>query len=229
MSNIRKVFTVLVDDREYDVYDIEHKNHEGYNATPTTWWIYYSDRLPNNTLPNEDDGNLIPYCSSINRRLWDISYKQNNSAKNKWDVTSFRSMTSVEMRCNNKLIYSFGSYDYNYCVSKVGYLMIKLSEHCFNFFEPETENGRKIFWYGLPATISVNSYNPWDIGIIPDYQDSLSKDEWWKEYKNRTTNITCNEYDEFEHLDMENFLEDMNNDYINWGDALSDGNIGWFR
>jgi hypothetical protein len=229
MDNIRKVFTVLVDNREYDVYSIDDKHHEGYNDIPTTWWLYYADRFYTNSLPHEDDTNFIPYSSSINRRLWDISIKQTNTSKSKWGGYEFTSRTYVEMKCNNRLVYGFGSYDYDFCVNKIGYLKIILSEHCFNFFEPETENGRKIFFYGLPATIRVSSYNPWSIGIIPDYQDSLSKDEWWKEYKNRITNITCNEYNEFEHLDMENFLEDMNSDYINWGDALSDGNIGWFR
>ena len=230
MKDVRHIFSIIINSIEYDVYDIEKKEHGGFNDTPSTWWVYYEQKLQKGVLPHKDDTNLIPYDSSINRRIWDISYKQSNHSKYKYGRYSFSSITSVEMRCNGKLVYSFGSYDYNYCVSKVGYLMVQLSEHPFDFFDPETENGRKIFWYGLPATIKVNNYEPWNIGIIPDYKDSLSKDEWWKEYKNRKTNITCNKKDDDDFGDDdEDFIEQMNSDYINWGDALSDGNIYWFR
>ena len=32
----RKIYTVIIHNKEFDVYDIEGKEHEGYNDTPKT-------------------------------------------------------------------------------------------------------------------------------------------------------------------------------------------------
>ena len=58
---MRKIFQVFIMDKEYDVYDIDNKKHEGYNGVSKTWWIYYSDRLPDELLPSIDSEYLIPY------------------------------------------------------------------------------------------------------------------------------------------------------------------------
>jgi len=132
------------------------------------------------------------------------------------------------MWCNKKLIYEFittGTQDgFNFAMAKIQYLQIMLSEHPFNFFNPESENGRKIFWYGLPATIKVKSHNTWEIEIIPDYE-FLSKDEWWNELENRQKKLT----EKINIEDDDDFDEQKNIGYINWGDALSDQHIYWFR
>lgn len=47
---MRKIFQVFIMDKEYDVYDIDNKKHEGYNGVSKTWWIYYSDRLPDEKI-----------------------------------------------------------------------------------------------------------------------------------------------------------------------------------
>ena len=180
----RKIFTVIIHKKEYDVFDIDGKEHAGYNDTPKTWWRYYSDRLPDGLLPPSDSPHFEPMHSSIERRLWDLKFTQKTSTKEKWGKTQFRSSTWCEMRCNNKLVYAFGttggSRGMDFAMGKVKYLQVVLSEHCYNFFEPEKENGRKICWYGLPATVRVKS-DTWEISIIPDYTAGLNEEEWWKE------------------------------------------------
>jgi hypothetical protein len=228
----RKIFTVIIHNKEFDVYDIEGKEHEGYNDTPKTWWLYYSDRLPVGLTPPPDSESWERYCVGTLRRLWEIKVKQTNSTKEKWGETEFRNHTSVEMWCNNKLIYQFGtSGNYlDFAFAKIQYLQVLLSEHPYNFFEPETEVGRKICWYGLPATI-LTGYRAGEIRIKPDYTAGLEKEEWWKELERREHKYTNK--DDFDKqmgdIDENVKKEEMNDDIINWGDALSDGNIYWFR
>lgn len=229
----RKVFKVIIHEKEYDVYNIDGKEHEGYNDTPKDWWLYYSERLPEGLVPPVDSEYWKPYCSSILRRLWEIRIKQRNSSKEKWGETNFRNSISVEMWCNNKLVYAFGTNGkyLDYAMAKIQYLQVQLSEHPYNFFEPETENGRKICWHGLPATIKVKQ-DTWEIAVIPDYTAGLTREEWWKELKRRESRYTeiKDDMDKQEkEMEDEDFSESMTDDYINWGDALSDQHIYWFR
>ena len=157
MNKIRKSFTVIIHNKEYDVYDIEGKEHEGFNDTPKTWWLYYASRLPEGTLPSSDSEHWKPWSSSINRLIWDIQFRQTNSTKEKWGETQFRNTTIVEMYCNKKLVYSFSTWGndrgMSYAMAKAQYLQTQLCEHSYNFLNPEEMKGRKIYWYGLPATI----------------------------------------------------------------------------
>lgn len=227
----RKIFNVLIHDNEYDVYDIRGKEHQGYNGEPKTWWLYYSDRLPGDLIPPANSEYFKAWSSSIERLSWEIKFKQKTTSKVKWDELRFSGRTSCEMWCNGKLIYSFGtiggSNGMSFAMAKAEYLKVVLCEHCYNFLDPQSEQGRKICWYGLPATVDVKS-NGWEIGIVPDYTTGFSKKEWWKEYDRRRKNHTAPDPD-WDNMEKEDFEEGYRSDYINWGDALSDGNIYWFR
>ena len=232
----RKAFEVYINNKTYDVYDIEGKEHGGYNDTPKTWWVYYSDRLPEGTLPPIDSDSWHPYCVGTKRLCWDIRMKQTNSTKHKWGELQFNNHTHVEMWCNGKLIYSFGTFGTSFAFAKIQYLQTMLMEHPYNFLDSHKEQGRKIYWYGLPATVDVKKHSSWEIGIVPDYTDGLTKEQWWKEYNNRRKKLGNTKKAEWdlneetdEEIDNEEASEDMKNDYINWGDALSDQYIDWFR
>jgi hypothetical protein len=223
----RKIFEVIIGSVTYDVYNIEGKEHEGLNGEPKTWWIYYTDRVPEGILPPHDSESWQPWSKSLNRRLWDIRFTEHNSAKEKWGSTQFRSGLNCQMICNGKLIYSFPTNNLSFAMAKAQYLMVIMSEHSYNFFNPEEETGRKIWWYNLPATIQpkINSY-PWEISIIPDYS-VVSEDKWWSEYKRRSSPPIQNEEDS--EMDEDDFNEAKSYGKINWGDALSDGHINWHR
>ena len=227
----RQLFSVIIHNKEYDVFDINGKEHEGYNDIPKTWWLYHSSKMPEGATPPADSESFVPFSRGVERRLWEIKIKQTNSTKQKWGETRFNSHTSVEMWCNNKLVYAFGTTGGNrgmsFAMAKVQYLQVVLQEHCYNFFETEKEQGRKICWYGLPATVKVKS-STWEIGIIPDYTAGLSKEEWWKELKRRESKHT-KESKEDKEMEEEDTRDSERDDYINWGDALSDQHIYWFR
>lgn len=232
MSRIRKVFIVLIRDKEYDVYDVEGKEHDGLNGEVKSWWLYYGDRLPEGTLPSIDSDSWEPWSKQITRHLWDIRFKQVNSSKEKWNETDFRNTTIVEMRCNNKLVYKFSTWGntegLSYAMAKVQYLQVQISEHPYNFFNPKEEEGRKIWWKGLPALCMPKSTDGWEIKIYPDYGVGLSKEQWWGELAKKEERITSVP-DENTEDDLEDRNEGISDGYINWGDALSDCHINWFR
>lgn len=229
---MRKIFTVLVNNKEYDMYDIKGKEHAGHNDVPTTWWLYYSERLPEGMFPPVDSEYWQPgcYCSGALRSLWDVRIKQHNTTKVKWGDVQFNNHTSVEIYCNNKPFYSFGTGGKNldFAMAKVQYLQVVLSEHPFNFYNPHSENGRKIWWYGMPATVKVwRQDEPWLIGIQPDYTD-VQKDEWWPEYHRRKSKYKPSPEQVKNDAEF-GASEDPDGEFINWGDAFSDGHIDWFR
>jgi len=219
---MRQLFEVVIRDKKYDVYSIEGKEHQGYNDMPKTWWLYFTDKVPEGTLPPIDSDHFVPYSSSIERSCWDIRFKVVNTHKVKWDEDRFSYHTNCEMWWNGKLIYSFRSGKIEFSMAKAQYLMVALAEHPYNFFEQEKENGRKIWWYNLPAFVKPSDSYPGEIGIIPDYSE-IPKEEWWKIYKERSFRPD----DDFPSFDREE--EGYNSDFINWGDAFSDGHINWFR
>lgn len=231
MNKIKKIFKVLITDTLYDVYDIEDKEHEGINGEPKTWWLYFDSPLPEGCTPPIDSDKWHPWHISIQRLVWDIHIKQSTTTKEKYDSIHFRNHTNVEMRCNGILVYSFGTggeHYFAYAMAKIQYLQVELAEHCYNFFNPGEEKGRKIYWHGLPATIMPRKHSGWEIDIYPDYTTGLTKEKWWDELRKRETMIgkKPDEDDEIESEDRKVY-EEMG--YIPWGDALSDQYINWFR
>lgn len=228
---MRKIFEVMIYDKYYDVYDIPEKKHVGLNDEPKTWWVYLADRLPSNLLPPIDSDSWEPYHVGIKRWVWDIHFKQRNTTKEKWNSTQFNNHIKCEIKCNGYSFYEFGTFDMSFAMAKAQYLMTVMSEHPFNFFEPHKENGRKIWWYNLPATVVVSTYNPWEIRIKPDYTTGLTKSEWWQHYNERRNKrlSSSNIFVDNDFPDDDDEDNDKDNDLINWGDALSDGKIWWFR
>lgn len=222
-SNPRKLFEVIVRDKTYDVYDIDGREHQGYGDIPKTWWMYYRERLPEGGVPNRDSEHFVPFHKWIKRLLWDVRIKDYNSAKHKWDDWSFSHGTKCEMWCNGKQVYEFQCGDTEYAFSKAQVLMTTMSEHCYNFFEPEKMEGRLIYFYGLPSILHPRKSMPWEITISPDYGE-MDKNEWWSEYRKRSNPESI-----FEEEKDDDFDEDKYDGYINWGDALSDDHIKWFR
>lgn len=226
---MRHAFDVYIKDKKCPVFNIEGKEHNGYNDVPKTWWLYNGE-APEGWLPAYNDDKLVPFSKSISRHVWDIQFKQRNTTKVKWDDLRFSNNTHVEMVCNGKPVYSFGTTGgesgLSYAMAKVQYLIVQMGEHPYNFFEPEKERGRKIFWYNLPATVRPG-YGTGEICIVPDYTVGIDKAAWWAELRRRESRL--NSVDEWSAMEEERSLENEDDGYINWGDALSDAHINWFR
>lgn len=69
----------------------------------------------------------------------------------------------------------------------------------------------------------------WEVGIVPDYSTGIDKKTWWKLFKERRNPVGVLTEDQKED-DAHTWEEhDYDQDWFNHGDALSDGNIKWFR
>jgi len=214
-TGIRKVFDVMINDMTCPVYSISGYEHESgkANGDPTEWWVDLSD--------NDYERELIPYSDKcFNRICWGVDYKQQNYSKEKWGETRLSGKGVCTISANGKNVYKFSSSDLGYAMGKAQYIIVALMEHPFDFLNPDSENGRKIYYYGLPATIRY-SYHPGEIIVVPDFS-YIGEPEWWKLYRERSKPIQ-------EKPSEDSYYENEITDYINHGDALWDGMINWFR
>jgi hypothetical protein len=231
---VRPVFKIYINEKPYQVWSIEGYTHETgrANGTPDDWWLNFCNKK------DEDDNELTPYVDSgVHRICWEISYKQKNYAKHKWGETSIRNGGFCKIDANGKTVYTFSCSDLAYAMAKVPVLIAQLMEHPFDFLDPKSEHGRKIWYYGMPATVSVNEYSePGEISIVPDYSTGIEPNRWWKLYRERKNPVIVSD-SEVDPDDMDHDDDDLgdlrehstSSSRINHGDALWDGMINWFR
>ena len=232
-SNVRKVFEIQIRDEMYYVYSIEGYEHNlgKINGCPDIWWLDYSNY---GTEFGDNIRELVPYIDKgVHRICWGVDYQQYNSTKYKWDEWDIRNGGICKITANGKLVYKFHYRDLEGALAEASTKINDMIEHPFNFINPEEEIGRKIWYYGLPATILLGC-EPGEIRINPDYS-YLTPDEWWNELENRKTNVhpkdrvyVYNEMD-MEKRDKEHFNEYREFGNINHGSVFYDGMIDWFR
>jgi len=227
----KKCFDLLVDGVKCPVWDIEGYEHESgkLNGTPSTWWL---EIIPSRDDDDEEDdedrdeqeNELIPYVDRGTHRIcWEIVFKQSNHIKHKWGDSDVRSSGKCIMSANGKEIYQFNSSNIGYAMSKAESLMTELLEHPYNFLDQESEDGRKIWYYGLPAKVYSRSYPSGEIWIHPDLTD-MDADEWWNKYAERYSMMNPSGRDAKERVE-----EWKSFGKIGHGDALWDKMINWFR
>lgn len=232
-DNVRKIFEIQIYEKMYPVYSIDGYEHNlgKYNGCPDTWWldysIYHSDDDEEPTIRE-----LIPYIDKgVHRICWRVDYEQHNSTKYKWDEWGIRNGGVCKIYANGKPVYKFYYRELEGALAAASNKINEMVEHPFNFINPEEENGRKIWYYGLPAKILLG-YEPGEIKIEPDFEYMSSK-QWWDELEKRKTNVTPKYIDEEDSDDIkiekEYFEESKDYGIINHGDVFYDGMIKWFR
>jgi len=233
-DNIRKIFEIQIYEKMYPVYSIEGYEHNigKYNGCPDTWWLDYSVYHSDNDDEEPTMRELIPYIDKgVHRVCWKVDYEQHNSTKYKWDEWHIRNGGICKIYANGKPVYKFHYRELKGALAAASNKIDEMVEHPFNFINPEEENGRKIWYYGLPAKILLG-YEPGEIKIEPDYSYMSSK-QWWNELEKRQTNITPKHIDEEDNDDIkiekQYFEESKDYGIINHGDVFYDGMIKWFR
>ncbi len=239
-ENVRKIFDIQIGDEMFSVYSIEGYEHQlgKANGCPDTWWLDYSTY--NTTVDSDGTINesrireLIPYIDKgVHRVCWGIDYQQYNSTKYKFSGWDIRNGGICKITANGKPVYKFHYRDLRGALAVASSKIDELIEHPFDFINPENEVGRKIWYYGLPATILLG-YEPGEIRIKPDYS-YMASDEWWKELERRQSRVTpknrvyADDEKEEEERDKERFEETKDYGEINHGSAFYDGMINWFR
>jgi len=232
----RKIFEIQIQDKLYPVYSIEGYEHRlgSDNGCPATWWLDYSVYHTEGDDEYPITRELVPYIDNgVHRVCWGIDYQQYNSTKYKWDEWNIRNGGICKITANGKLVYKFHYRDLKGALSAASCKIDDMIEHPFDFINPEKEEGRKIWYYGLPAIIRLG-YEVGEIRIKPDYS-YMTNDEWWSELERRQTNINPKDRtykdDELweEDRDKERFEETKDWGEINHGSIFYDGMINWFR
>jgi hypothetical protein len=239
-KNVRKIFEIQIREEMYPVYSIEGYEHQlgKSNGCPDTWWLDYSDY---NTVVERDGTisspiirELVPYIDKgVHRTCWGIDYQQYNTTKYKWDEWDIRNGGICKISANGKPVYKFHYRDLQGALAAASSKIDEMMNHPFDFIHPETEEGRKIWYYGLPAIIKLG-YEPGEIRIKPDYS-YMTSTEWWNELEKRQTNVTpknrnyIDDEKEEEERDKERFEETKDYGEINHGSVFYDGMINWFR
>jgi hypothetical protein len=236
-----KIFDIMIYEELYPVYSIEEYEHEygKWNGCPTTWWLDYSKVDPK--TGEKEERPLVPYIDKgVHRICWGVNYTQKNTTKHKWGELDIRSTGVCKITANGKEVYTIRNWDLNSALTSAQSIIEKLVSHPYNFLDPEKDRDRKIWYYNLPATVTPG-YEPGEIRIHPDFS-YISPDLWWSELERRKTKMTPVNWEEIkkdlsisgsdeDEVDWErnDIAEHKEYGSINHGDALSDGNIWWFR
>lgn len=240
---MRKIFDLYINDNPFPVFSIEGKEHQlgTNNGCPNNWWLDYTRDDEGKYLFRNDrkvlveifekDRMLIPFIDKGVRRIcWEIIYRQKNFTKLKWGEYDIRSHGICVMKANGRDVYKFYCDDLQFAMTKVQYYSEQITCHPYNFFEPEKDEFRKIYFKSLPAFVRTG-YDVGEIMIQPDYS-ILPKEKWWDQYRLFEKKYESEDSIYLDHDGDEDPVENIlhgGNDIINWGDALSDGQIGWFR
>lgn len=137
-----QMFDIVIDNKLYSVYERNETHELGrMNGCPDSWWLKYNNEW-------------IPYIDKmVNRPCFEINVKQNNHIKDKWNTKSLRGTCSITIKCNLRTVYQFNTRDIEYGLAKAQVLISDMTEHPFNFMDPESEIGRKIWFYDQPGSI----------------------------------------------------------------------------
>lgn len=144
----RVIFKTLVNTRLMEVW-VRNETHSlgKMNGTRDNWWL-------KQTYSDTDEFDWVPWCDiGSNRNCFGVEIKQGNRTKCKWGETQIRGFTTVNIKHNDQVVYSYGCRDIEYALAKAQVTITQMMEHPFKFSDPESEIGRKIWYRNQPAFI----------------------------------------------------------------------------
>lgn len=230
-KDIKFLRDIIISGKPYGLYSIEDKpTKQPHNS----WWVLMRDEDEQVDELTIDDPRWVEFDREHNQISWDISFEQSSTIKHKWNDTRFGNYTKCVIKQNGKHFYSFtclgGNEGLAYAMARAQYLIVFLSEECaYDFYDPESQAGRKILWMGLPATIQPFKEETHNISIHPDLTN-MTKEEWWAKLREMKAIFDGSiHYDEQrEEWEKDHLSSQEEIGYINWGDASIDKYITWF-
>jgi len=141
-------FKTVINDQVQEVWrrNKTHKQGEINNRDSHLWL--------RQTFKNSDDIDWTPWIGiGVNRSCFEIKLVQGNRTKFKWNETRINATGKAEIICNKTKVYEYRFRDIEYGLAKAQVLITTISEHPFNFTDPKSEIGRKIWYYEQPAVI----------------------------------------------------------------------------
>jgi hypothetical protein len=179
------VFKTVVNDRIQEIWRRNETHKQGrINGQPDDLWL-------RETFEGSDDIDWTPWVGiGANRPCFEIKLVQGNRTKFKWNETRIDGTGKAEIICNKIKIYEFAFRDIEYGLARAQVLLSTISEHPFNFMDPESEIGRKIWYYEQPAVIDYLLLDQGCIMIRKEDGTGFDMSRPWDDEEDRI----CNEW-----------------------------------
>jgi hypothetical protein len=147
-----RIFDTVINGKLTEIWSRNETHELGKaNGCPDSWWakIVYDEHEK-----DEPEIDWIPFIDlGTNRPCFEINIKQSNYTKSKWGETSINGTCKVMITCNTREVYEVRCRDIEYGLAKCQTLITEMCEHSFNFADPESEIGRKVWYYEQPGII----------------------------------------------------------------------------
>ncbi len=169
--------TVIIRGERHQLIDIPGKEHNlgKMNNCPTTLWIKKEKDLFN------DEVEYIPWIDKgTNRQSWNISIKQGNSIKFKYDEYYIQGFTNVVISLNNVEVYEFISYKLEYAFNQAQDKIYRLENLPIVLDDLKKDEGREIYYKSLPCKIG-SRFSDGTMMINPDCKEGELED-WWNQF-----------------------------------------------
>lgn len=106
------------------------------------------------TYDDIDEFDWVPWVDiSAKRPCYEVRIAEGNRGKEKWGETRITGSCIAEIFCNHKKVYEFPCRDIEYALAKTGVLLAEMREHPFDFADPESMLGRKVWYANQEAVI----------------------------------------------------------------------------
>lgn len=128
-------------------------------------WVKYEDELHPWLLGRD----LAP--------VWGVEIKQNGYTKRKWGDLEFRSNTCGYITCNGDPVYKIRAGSLHYAMAKAQTLIVELTDHIFDFVNPESMIGHKVWYENCPAIVS--GFFQGNVTLDFEEEPDLSSDDDW--------------------------------------------------
>jgi len=148
-----RIFDTVINGKLTEIWQRNETHELGKsNGCPDSWWARMEYDIDDDE--EQPDVDWVPFIDlGANRPCFEINIKQGNYTKSKWGETSINGSCKVSITCNTRPIYELRCRDIEYGLAKCQVLITEMQEHSFNFADPESEIGRKIWYYEQPAIV----------------------------------------------------------------------------
>ncbi len=147
----------------------ETHEHALHNRGSDNYWI-------------DINGEMVPFIPrDAHRPAFEFRVRQENGYKHKWGGYRLTKSVVATIIANGKSVYEFHTRDMDYALAKCQVLAAEMTEHSFDFFDLQSNNNRKVWYYEQPGLIKPDYYHNGRLSIIYDGdEEGFDLDRpWW--------------------------------------------------
>ena len=161
-NKVYPMFSTLINGNLVEIWQRKETHLLGkINGAIDNWWA----KVPR----GPDDYEWVPWLSSVvNRPCWGVQIKTGNDTIFKHDNTRITKTGRLDITCNGRIVYSQCAVNIRFALARASSIIYELEEHPFDFANPDSEIGRKIWYKRQPAKIDSLSLDQGSINVRYD-------------------------------------------------------------